>query len=140
MQITLCPPGKLAQAVEKTPGQGEPSGAQPPQAELLWAETRAILDTGATNTAVSKRLAERLQLVPSGKTKVLTAAGQREVNTYQVDVLLPFGSTVVPIERLPITEYDAPRDDVEPQVLLGMDVIQRGCLTVDFQGKWTFSL
>lgn len=123
-----------------TSGQGEPNAAPLPQAELRGAETRAILDTGATNTAVSKRLAESLQLVPSGKTKVLTAAGQQEVNTYQVDVLLPFGSTVVPIERLPITEYDAPREDAAPQVLLGMDVIQRGCLTIDFQGKWTFSL
>lgn len=140
MQVALCPPGKFAEAVGKTAGQREPNTAQPAQVELRGAETRAILDTGATNTAVSKWLAESLQLVPSGKTEVLTAAGQREVNTYQVDVLLPFGSTVVPIERLPITEYDAPREDAEPQVLLGMDVIQQGCLTVDFEGKWTFSL
>ena len=104
------------------------------------AETRAILDTGATNTAVSKRLAEHLQLVPSGKTKVLTAAGQQEVNTYQVDLLVPFGSVFVPIERLPITKFDASSDAGSPQVLLGMDVIQKGCLTMDFQGKWTFSL
>ena len=120
--------------------RGELNAAQAPQVATRGAETRAILDTGATHTAVSKQLAESLQLVPSGKTKVLTAAGQQEVNTYQVDVLLPFGSAVAPIERLPITEYEAPRESAEPQVLLGMDVIERGCLTIDFQGKWTFSL
>lgn len=120
--------------------QGTADAAPPQPFELSAMQTPAILDTGATRTAISRRLAETLLLAPIGKTTVLTAAGPKEANTYQVDLLMRFGSAMLPIERLSITEFDAPDGDGAPQILLGMDVIQRGCLTIDFQGKWTFSL
>ena len=49
----------------------------------------AIWDTGATNTVISEKLAQELNLTPIGKVNVSTAGGIIEVNKYILGLKLP---------------------------------------------------
>jgi hypothetical protein len=117
---------------------------------------RALIDTGATTTCISKRLATILQLQPIGKVPVHGVAGIVHHNSYLFSIGFPFmlapgvppppgiqaepGTVTTQLHLLDKVlqgcEFDggaAPRFDV----LLGMDVISTGSLVV--QGNATFS-
>lgn len=53
----------------------------------------ALVDTGASFTAITKALARELQLQPSGKIDLQTAGGLASVNVYDVKLgfLIPMG-------------------------------------------------
>ena len=120
-------------AREREEGDNTPSEMQGP---LL----QGLMDTGATQTAVAKSVTKEMGLRPTGKTRVQTAAGPTEVNTYQVDIILIFGEKPLLLEGMVITEFEAGREDGSPQVLVGLDIIGRGSLTLDFTGHYTFCI
>lgn len=84
------------------------------------ADSYCIWDTGATNTCISKRVAEKLGLIPNGKENVYTAGGEIEVDIYVIDIILPGNIFMKGIEALCV--------DLEEttDVLVGMDIICQG--------------
>lgn len=95
---------------------------------------KAIWDTGATNTAISERVAKECNLIPISKAISNTANGQRVVNVYLIDLYLP--NNVV-IGRVRATEFTAVEGS---DLLIGMDVIGMGDLAIsNYMGKTCFS-
>ena len=96
--------------------------------------TRAIWDTGATNSVVSIEVVEKLHLVPTGQTQVVGFGGASICNTYLVSLLL--SNDTVKVEGLSVSDGDLGSDEM----LIGMDVIAMGDFTVQsFAGKTHFA-
>jgi hypothetical protein len=119
---------------------------------------RALIDTGATTTCVSKRLSSLLGLQPVGKVAVHGVAGIVYHNSYLFSIAFPFN--VPPNLSLPPGVQPTPGNvttqlhmldkvlqgcefdgGVTPtfDVLLGMDVISTGSLVVQGNGTFSFS-
>lgn len=92
-------------------------------------------DTGATGTAISKDVVEKLSLVPTGKTTIETPSGSNDYNTYLVDVLLPNNVNISDAEV-----FDSEIGKQGIGVLIGMDIITLGDFSVsNYDGKTVFS-
>ena len=95
----------------------------------------AIWDTGATSTCITKRLAAKLGLKPTGVLDNSTAGGIRKAGTYLVSVFLPnrvfFPGTLV---------HDMEDNDDGFDILIGMDIISRGdfCIS-NYDNKTVFT-
>ncbi len=113
---------------------------------------RAIIDTGATHSVVSKRIIESLQLEAIGKRKVNTPShDNHEVNDYQVviGISLDERMTFNPTKGMKIDAHifsipviASGSDFIEKQnidVILGMDIIMRGHLSIS-EGLFIFSI
>ena len=94
-----------------------------------------LVDTGATRSAMSTELAERLKLTPLGRVRMQTAAGESSGSVVRADVTLEGG---VRVERLPMVALPQLGD----QPLLGMDVLGRldwrqgaGVLIIERRGE-----
>ena len=101
-------------------------------------EAHGLIDTGASKTAISPRLVRKLGLQPTGRTEIRSAAGTTVADTHAVDLVLRFGRYSAAIENLEVCEIDlgtAPFD-----VIVGRDVLCQGVLTMDFAGRFTFSV
>ncbi|MBI5220784.1 MAG: aspartyl protease family protein [Candidatus Liptonbacteria bacterium] len=103
----------------------------------------AIWDTGATNSAITKKVANELGLQPTGIAEVRYGSGAQPTNTYLVNISLPMG---VMIGHVRVTEVQELMPDVnipedqQPQVLVGMDIIGMGDFAVtNVGGKTTLS-
>lgn len=95
---------------------------------------KAIWDTGATNTAISSRVAEECGLTPTGQAISNTANGQCTVNTYLIDLGLPNN---VNVGMIPATEFKAVEGS---DLLIGMDIIGLGDLAIsNYEGRTVFS-
>ena len=93
----------------------------------------AIWDTGATNTVISEKLAQELNLTPIGKASVSTAGGIIEVNKYLLGLKLPNN---LQIRNVMITAGKLNGTDF----LIGMDIITLGDFSVtNLNDKTTFS-
>lgn len=95
---------------------------------------KAIWDTGATNTVITRKVVQECSLEPTGVVEVHDIRGKHPANTYLVNVVLP---SRVMFRQLRVTEGKVfgPAD-----VLIGMDIITRGDLAVsNWGGKTTFS-
>ena len=66
------------------------------------------------------------------------ATGSTAVNTYYVDLFLRFGSQSLGVANLEVCEFDP--GGAPFQVLIGRDIICQGVLTMDFSGRFTFSI
>lgn len=94
---------------------------------------KALWDTGATNTCITKSLASQLGLQPTGKVKTKGVHGENEVSTYLVNVYLPNG---VAFQVVRVTEGVIHNADV----LIGMDIIRSGDFAVsNYQNRTIFS-
>ena len=82
--------------------------------------TKALWDTGATNSVVSKATALALGLVPSSMARMAHANGVSDVNGYLVNFYLPNHVEVKAVRVLEMEDKD------EFGVLIGMDVIGFG--------------
>ena len=91
---------------------------------LSTEQFHAIWDTGATQSGITKNVAERCQLTPSGKANLHTARGTEVVNTYIISIGLP-NRVVFPSLLANEVELLPPFD-----VIIGMDVIARGDFAV----------
>ena len=83
--------------------------------------TKAVWDTGATNTVVNSRIIKSLGLKPTGYCEVSTAHSKdhKEAYTYYVDIGLPdlkYGHSVIEVVE----------EDMRDGVLIGMDIIGLG--------------
>jgi predicted aspartyl protease len=80
----------------------------------------ALVDTGASNTCVSKRLADRLNLEVIGDGMMDTAGGLYETNQYYIDLLMRNNVSFTDIRAMEFTSnkmFD---------ILIGMDILTLG--------------
>ena len=101
--------------------------------EFSMTTFQALWDTGATCSAISKAVAEKLKLEPVSKVTVSHADGQSMVNVYDISLALP-NKTFFQFVR--VTECTLSGFDL----LIGMDVISEGDFSISNKdGKTTFS-
>lgn len=92
---------------------------------IAHSSIKAIWDTGATGSAISKKVAQQLGLIPSGIAKVHTANGIVNQSTYTIDIGLP---NKVLIQGIVATEIDAFTGGCD--ALIGMDIINLGDFSI----------
>ena len=78
LQVAVLPGGRLNQAIQ--------SNSEQSSIGVMGAPVSGLLDTGADHTCVSRRLAQSLNLRPSGKVPVSGATGASEMNQYMIDL------------------------------------------------------
>ena len=94
---------------------------------------KALWDTGATGTVISKAVADKLGLIPTGKTVCHHAAGSSNVNVYDICIAL-LNKVAIPLLR--VTEGTLNGFDV----LIGMDIIGKGDFSIsNFNNQTVFS-
>lgn len=94
---------------------------------------KCLWDTGATSTAISINLAQKLKLLPVGKINITHGGGSHLANKYLVNVHLPNGVCVkdVVVMELPLNDFD---------VIIGMDIITLGDFSItNVNGNTVFS-
>mgnify|MGYP001610309961 FL=1 len=117
-----------------------PNEAQTQKVEFR--EYIAIWDTGATHSAITKKVVDDLKLQPTGVRETRHAGGKSSNNTYLVNIALP---NKVMIPHVRVTEVqlipdDNVSDNKQPQLLIGMDIIGLGDFAVtNANNKTTFS-
>ena len=100
---------------------------QPMRYNCIW-------DTGATNTVITKKVADELNLKPIGMTVVKHAGGEDNSEVFLVNIGLP---NKVGFMNIKVTEGTL-SGDVE--VLVGMDIISQGDFAITHKdNKTTFS-
>lgn len=102
----------------------------------------AIWDTGATHSAITKKVVDGLKLQPTGVRETRHAGGKSSNNTYLVNIILP-NKVIVPhvrVTEVQLIPDDNVSDNKQPQLLIGMDIISLGDFAVtNANGKTTFS-
>lgn len=94
----------------------------------------AIWDTGATNSVITKRVIDSLNLKPTGRITSHTVGGSVDVDTYLVNMLLP---NRVGVQSLRVSQGEL-SDDAD--ILIGMDIISGGDFAVtNYEGKTRLS-
>jgi hypothetical protein len=89
--------------------------------KIEFREYIAIWDTGATHSAITKKVADNLNLKPTGIAEVRYGDGKASTNTYLVNITLP-NNVMVPHVRVTETQLipdDNVSDDKQPQLLIG---------------------
>lgn len=86
--------------------------------------TRALWDTGATNSVLAPATVEALGLVPVGKALSQHAGGSSEVNKYLVHMILPSRVIIPGLLVMDCSDTD------QFGAIIGMDVLSRGDFTV----------
>lgn len=71
-----------------------------------------MIDTGASSTFISQEYADELQLIPIGKSSIMTAANHCDVSRYKIDFAIPVATT-----ELKSTEKDGKKST--EQVIIG---------------------
>lgn len=92
----------------------------PPPANLENHRYTGVWDTGATQSTITSRVANALDLKPIGVIEVQTAQGKSECNVYLVDIYLPNSVIIVDVN---VTEA---KTGVGCDALIGMDIIGAG--------------
>ena len=132
-----------ARVLHNTVGVSLPT--TPEEAKTSQSEVKnylAIWDTGATHSAITKRVVDDLGLKPTGARETRHADGKSINNTYLVNILLPNKVMVgnVRVTEVKLIPDDNISDDKQPQLLIGMDIIGLGDFAVtNADGKTTFS-
>ena len=132
-----------ARVLHNTVGVSLPTN--PEEARIQQVETKnylAIWDTGATHSAITKRVVDDLGLKPTGVRETRHADGKSLNNTYLVNILLPNKVMVgsVRVTEVKLIPDDNTSNDKQPQILIGMDIIGIGDFAVtNADGKTTFS-
>ena len=118
IQLGIAPPASM---------QGLIAG----QPNIQITGATALLDTGASVTCITSKLAQDVGLKPMGKRPMSSASGTKAMNTYLADVFLPFGdptsATGVPMhghQNMILMEFDG--GSPLYQALLGRDIICNG--------------
>jgi len=123
--------------------------AAPTSSNLNLRFYRGLLDTGATCTCISTRTAKEVGLVADGLKPMASASGITTRKKYLFTLGLPLvekvdssgqsasGSIVVPVPEIEGMEFDT-GSQTQFDVLVGMDIIGRGSLKIDFDGHFSF--
>lgn len=100
-------------------------------------ETLGIWDSGATNSVITKSVAQKLGLTSIGQTRVRGVHGIRIVNVYFVQIKLM--GTDISFETN-VTECDDLSNDQSVGMLLGMNIITKGDFSItNYRGNTTMS-
>ena len=91
-----------------------------------------LIDTGASRSCVSERLAEKLKLKKSGMIPMLTASEKVRVKTYLVTFIIPMGNSFHFFESTQVAEYGGGKSH---DVLLGRDILMKGIFQTDWNGQ-----
>lgn len=95
-----------------------------------------LIDTGATCSCVNDRVITSLKLKSYSLTQMTTASGVVPTEEYQVDILISFEESNVPIESVSVCRFHSETEDL----IIGMDIILRGHLSISKKGLFAFSL
>lgn len=87
--------------------------------ETIYTSQNAMWDTGATNTLISPKIIQALNLKSFGKSSISSANGVIETNSYLIHVGLPSGSIITNILALE-------NDNEDYEIVIGMDIITQG--------------
>jgi hypothetical protein len=118
--------------------------ARTPNLQVL----KALIDTGAQGTSITLQAAEKLKLEPTGMIRVHGFGGPKDHNCYLfkvgfVDLQQSELGYQTPAFHIVDTEIRGAEFDCGPDadfdVLLGMDVLSIGTLTVSHLGMFRFS-
>lgn len=93
----------------------------------------ALWDTGASGSCISEKIAKKLNLIPIGKQKIFTPAGERIVNVYLIDIILP---NKVTVKSVAVCDSDIELQGLD--MLIGMDIIALGDFTITNYNQKTF--
>lgn len=104
----------------------------PPGNTSSFITTKALWDTGATNTCISGDIARKLNLLPVNYVNVVHAGGSERVPFYVVDLILPNN---VMLPGAGVSQFVAGSDGVD--VIIGMDIITAGDFAVTNVNKQT---
>lgn len=107
--------------------------ANPPNPPLVTVPAKALWDTGATNSVISKAIVQRLALKPVGVTQVQHAGGASQSPRYIVNLLLPDQVVVTGVLVTELQGTQPPDFDV----IVGMDVITVGDFSITNVGGKT---
>ena len=107
----------------------------------------ALVDTGASETCVSREVARELHLQPTGKIDMNTAGGVVAVNVYDVQLAILLGSRSDGEGNLmqegelfgPVRAPEFDPGDNPYKALIGRDVLHRGVLNLSFDAHYSFS-
>lgn len=101
----------------------------------LSISVKAMWDTGAQLSCISKRAAEKLYLQPVGTTAIHGASGLVEVPIYNIDLLLPKENVFADLR---VCEADMTEDAED--VIIGMNIIQLADFAItNSDGHTTFT-
>lgn len=109
---------------------------------------KALVDTGAQSTCITKSVAEQVNLTPIGKVPVQGVSGIQYHNNYMFMIGLPDNlpakdkklhndRQLFMYKELEGVELKSPSKDF--QILLGMDIISIGSLKIEGNGTFSFS-
>jgi hypothetical protein len=96
-------------------------------------QSKALWDTGATDSVITPATAKKLGIDPVGTAEVVHYGGKKQSNTYLVNLYLP---NKVLMYGIRVTESDEVLDDFG--VILGMDIICRGDFSITNEGGLTW--
>lgn len=118
----------------------------------------ALVDTGATTTGITSRLAAQLQLQPVGKVPIQGVGGVQHHNSYLFMVAFPFllppGSplaaglpppapgqvqTQIHVLDKVIQGCEFHGGSANFQIIMGMDILSTGSLVIQGDGSFSFS-
>ena len=110
---------------------------------------KALVDTGAESTCITKAAAEQVGLSPIGRIPVQGVSGVQTHNNYRFQVGFPLGRTInkdgkdilgtlcMFHQDIEGSEFDSGVNDFD--VLLGMNILSIGSLKVEGNGTFSFS-
>lgn len=105
------------------------------ESEKEHVPVKAQWDTGATGTCISKELANKLKLIPTGLVNVHTPSGIGTMNKYMINLVL---NNEVRFANLSVMDSEIGKQGID--VLIGMDIISNGDFAVsNYDGKTYFS-
>ena len=107
-------------------------GASDEPSTQEFCKCKALWDTGAVFSVISRRLATQLGLMPIDKGFAYTVQGTYRPNVYMIDVMLP---NKMLVRGLRVS--DGVFDDAD--ILIGMDIIKMGDFMVSNRGSTRFT-
>jgi len=109
----------------------DPSPERVKSEEFQTKQYKAIWDTGATGTVITKKVVDECDLKPIGVTEVYTTEGKSKTNLYFVNVWLP--------NKIIIYNLKVALGKVlgNAEVLIGMNIIGKGDFAVTNKGGKT---
>ena len=99
----------------------------------------ALMDTGASVTCISPKVAQAVNHEPMGKRPMISATHSIPVNIFLVDLFFPFGKAGFVSPNVQVMEF-TPSGESPFQMLVGRDIICKGTFTLSFDGHFTFCL
>jgi predicted aspartyl protease len=107
--VSITHPRKIQEILKE---QGKDVGA---------INVKALIDTGASNSVITPKVAETLGLVHTGFQKVASVQDEQDRPVFYGYVVLPWGmGKEIPLVSCPLKNFDC---------LLGRDILEHWCIT-----------